>query len=165
MNLRKQRGIGWLVLSALLIALDQWSKWFVLQHLLPTDVVTWTPFFNIRLAFNTGASYGLFANASGWQTTFFSLMAIITTIILIIWLARLRITEYGLCLALSLIIGGAVGNLVDRLRLSYVIDFFDFHIGNWHFATFNIADSCITIGIMLLLWQLCVNSEKDKNGS
>ena len=154
MNLHNQRGIWWLWLSAVLVVLDQWSKAFTLKHVFPTDVVTWTSFFNIRLAFNTGASYGFLANASGWQTTFFSLMAIITTIILVIWLTRLKYHEYLLCIALSMIAGGAVGNLIDRLRLSYVIDFFDFHIGTWHFATFNVADSCITIGVVLLIWHL-----------
>lgn len=154
MSLPNRRGFWWLWLSGMLIVLDQWSKAFTLKHVMPTDSVTWTPFFNIRLAFNTGASYGFLANASGWQTTFFSLTAVVTTIILIIWLIRLRYNEYILCIALSLIAGGAVGNLIDRLRLSYVVDFFDFHIGTWHFATFNVADSCITVGVILLIFYL-----------
>lgn len=154
MSLPNRRGFWWLWLSGVLIALDQWSKAFTLKHVMPTDRVTWAPFFNIRLAFNTGASYGFLANASGWQTTFFSVMAIVTTIILIVWLIRLAYNDYVLCMALSLIVAGAVGNLIDRLRLSYVVDFFDFHIGTWHFATFNVADSCITIGVILLVLHL-----------
>ena len=153
MNSLKQsrRGVWWLWLTAVLIAVDQWSKFFTLQHLMPTDVVRWTPFFDIRLAFNTGASFGFLSNASGWQTTFFSLMAIITTIILVIWLIRLKYNNYLLCIGLSMIIAGAIGNLIDRVRLSYVIDFFSFHVGAWHFDIFNVADSCITIGVILLI--------------
>lgn len=157
-----RRGFWWLWLSGVLVVLDQWSKAFTLNHLVPTDVVTMTSFFNIRLAFNTGASYGLLANASGWQTTFFSLMAIVTVIILVIWLNRLKYNEYLLCMALSMIVGGALGNLIDRLRLSYVVDFFDFHIGTWHFATFNVADSSITIGVVLLMGYLLFSDAAKK---
>ena len=158
---QSRRGIWWLWLTAILIAVDQWSKFFTLQHLLPTDVVRWTSFFDIRLAFNTGASFGFLADGTGWQTTFFSLVAIVAAIILIIWLYRLRYNDYLLCIALSMILAGAVGNLIDRIRLSYVIDFFSFHVGAWHFDIFNVADSCITVGVILLLAHLLFSKNRN----
>lgn len=147
----KYNGLIWLWLSVFVIILDQLSKVYVLDKLVPGQHVEWLPFFNMTLAFNPGAAFSFLGDASGWQMPFISAVVIIVTVALIVWLSKLQRNEYLLCLAMSLIIGGALGNLIDRLRLSYVVDFFDFHIGAWHFATFNVADAAITVGAILLI--------------
>lgn len=147
----KQNGWLWLWLTAVVVIVDQLSKAWVTSRLLPGQTIAWTSWFNIHLAFNTGAAYGFLGGQSGWQMPLFVVITLAVSIILFIWLGRIRRNQYTLCAALSLIIGGALGNLIDRLRLSYVVDFFDFHIGSWHFATFNVADAAITVGAALML--------------
>lgn len=153
----KHNGWIWLWLSAIVVVIDQLSKSLVMDHLQPGDVLRWAPFFNISLAYNTGSAFSFLGSMSGWQMPLFVVIALIVSIGLIIWLGRLRRNSYLLCISLSLIIGGAVGNVIDRLRLSYVIDFFDFHIGSWHFATFNTADAAISIGAILLILHYIFN--------
>ena len=147
----KRSGLIWLLLSVIVIALDQVSKCLVSQHMMPGEVIRLAPFFNIQLAFNTGSAYGFLGQMSGWQMPLFAAIAIIVSLVFIVWLARIQRSSYLLCIAFSLIIGGAIGNMIDRLHQGYVIDFFDFHLGTWHFATFNVADSAITIGAVLLI--------------
>ncbi len=146
-----RNALVWLYVSVIVVIVDQWSKWMVIDHLLPGDVVHWLPFFNIQLAFNSGSAFSFLSDAAGWQIPVFAAIAVTVVLILILWLARIRRNQYVLASALSLIIGGAIGNLIDRLRLSYVVDFFDFHIYGWHFATFNVADAAISVGAVLLL--------------
>ena len=135
----------------LVVIIDQLSKAMVLDKMVPGQSIEWLSFFNLNLAFNTGAAFSFLGGASGWQMPFISVVVIVVVAILLVWLSKLNRNEYVLCIAVSLIIGGALGNLIDRLRLSYVIDFFDFHIGAWHFATFNVADAAITTGAILLV--------------
>lgn len=149
-----------LVLVGFVVVLDQLTKLWILHHLTLGDSIRWASFFNITLAFNRGSAYGFLAQASGWQTPFISGIVMVVTVILFVWLSRLRRGEVLLSFAVSLIIGGALGNLIDRLRLSYVVDFFDFHVGAWHFATFNVADSAISIGAVLLVFQFLFCSKK-----
>lgn len=160
-HLRKLSGLTWVWLSLVIVGVDQWSKQWVVTHMVPGQVIKWLPFFNLRLAYNPGAAFSFLSDASGWQRPVLSGITILVTLFLIEWLRRAGRTSMCLGLCLSMIIGGAIGNLIDRLRLAYVIDFFDFHIKGWHFATFNVADAAISVGAVLLL--LCVFASKQKN--
>jgi len=109
------------------------------------------PFFNLTYIHNTGAAFSFLNGAGGWQRWFFAGLAVVISAVMVVWLARLKRHETLLAVALSLVLGGAVGNLIDRLAYGYVIDFLDFYYQTWHFAVFNIADSAITLGVMLML--------------
>lgn len=142
----------WLFISALVVALDQFTKSVVMQHIAYGDVIRVTPFFDLILAHNRGAAFSLFADAGGWQHWFFSITAVIASIV-IIFLLRKYAQQTLFSLALSLVMGGALGNLIDRLQFGYVVDFLYFHYANWSFPAFNVADSAITCGAALLVWD------------
>lgn len=143
----------WFLLSIVVVLIDQFTKFLVVHHLTPAQAITLLPFFNIILRYNQGAAFSFLGGAGGWQVLFLSVISIVVIIALLIWLLRLHYPNSWTACALSLIIGGAAGNLIDRLRSAVVIDFFDFHIGNWHYATFNVADSAIVAGVLMLLLQ------------
>jgi len=147
----------WLLLSVLIIALDQASKYWAKAHLQFQQPYWLTSFFNLNLNFNAGAAFSSLSNEGGWQIHLFQGISIIVSIILIVWLLLLGSKQNLKALGLSLIIGGAIGNLIDRIRLNYVVDFFDFHLKDWHFATFNVADSAVCVGafflILSMIWQ------------
>ena len=133
----------------LVIALDQWSKWLILESiLLPPDhnPVQVAPFFNIVLVWNYGISFGIFAGHR--QPLLLVIMSAAIIAILLLWLAK-NTSTFTAC-ALGFIMGGAIGNVIDRLRFGAVVDFLDFHIDNYHWPAFNIADSCIFIGVVVL---------------
>lgn len=151
------KNIKWLWLSFVIIVLDQVSKYWALKHLIfQTPRYVW-PFLDLRLNFNPGAAFSFLSNQGGWQIYLFRGISAVVSVILAIWLLRLNPGEKLKAFGLSLIIGGAIGNLIDRMRLSYVIDFFDFHWHNWHYATFNVADSAVCVGafflILALIWD------------
>ena len=141
----------WLWLSVLVVILDQLSKIFVAEHLAFKPPMELTSWLNFVLAHNTGAAFSFLGDAGGWQRWFFAVLASVVSIVLIVWISRLPKKACWLACSLALILGGAVGNLIDRVRFGYVIDFIDFHIGTWHFATFNIADCAISIGAVMML--------------
>lgn len=154
-----------LALLALTVVLDQLSKRWVVGYLgldgagttpgtlVPQRVVA--PFFNLVLTWNRGMSFGLFNRDSPWNAAFFSVLAAVIVTALLVWLWR---TDSMLVAAgIGLVAGGAVGNVIDRLRLGAVTDFLDFHWHDWHFATFNFADSAITTGVVLLLLDALLN--------
>jgi signal peptidase II len=143
--------LKWLWLSALAIALDQASKLVVDNTMQLYQSIPLMPYFNLTYVHNTGAAFSFLSEAGGWQRWFFAALALIISIVLSVWLARLQKHETLLALALSLILGGAVGNLIDRLAYGYVIDFLDVYYNTWHWPAFNIADSAITLGVMLML--------------
>ncbi len=143
--------LKWLWLSGLVIGLDQLSKWLAASLLEPYQPVPVLPFFNLTLMYNTGAAFSFLAAAGGWQRWFFLLLALAISIALVIWISRLKRSELWLVIALSLILGGAVGNLIDRVLHSHVIDFIDVYYGRWHWPAFNLADSAITVGAVLLV--------------
>jgi signal peptidase II len=153
------RGRG-LALLALTVLADQLSKSWVISYFgaapgtpVPQRMVT--PFFNLVLTWNRGMSFGLFNRDSPWNAALFSVLAVVIVTALLVWLWR---TESALVAAgIGLVAGGAVGNVIDRLRLGAVTDFLDFHWGDWHFATFNVADSAITVGVGLLLLDALLN--------
>ena len=142
----------WLWLSVLVVVADQVTKIWVSGALRPYELVPVIDgFFNLTLAFNTGAAFSFLAQGGGWQRWLLSGLAVVVTIVLVVWLARLDRHDRWTAAALSLVIGGAVGNLLDRLRLGHVVDFLDFYLGSWHWPAFNVADSAIVVGVAILL--------------
>jgi signal peptidase II len=144
-------GLVWLLLSVLVIILDQWTKSIAvdaLDYLTPVAVL---PGLNWTLVHNEGGAFSFLSNHGGWQRWFFLIVASAVTIALVEWLRRTARRQWVLCLPLALLIGGAIGNLIDRARLGYVIDFVDVYYGTWHWPAFNVADSGITVGIVMLI--------------
>jgi signal peptidase II len=140
----------WLGLSALVIVLDQISKEWISAHFTYGEALPVTNFFNLVLAHNKGAAFSMLSDAGGWQRWLFSAIAVIASI-WITWLLRRHPQQKLFCFALSLVLGGALGNLIDRISYGYVVDFLDFHWSGYHFPAFNVADSAITCGAALLL--------------
>ncbi|HWQ93997.1 MAG TPA: signal peptidase II [Gammaproteobacteria bacterium] len=143
--------LKWLWLSLLVIVFDQLSKYVVSDFLRLYETVAVLPFFSITLLHNPGAAFSFLAGAGGWQRWLFTGIAIVVSIVIIVWIKRLPPTEKWQAAALSLILGGALGNAIDRLRLGYVVDFLDFYYQRWHWPPFNVADSAITVGVAILL--------------
>ena len=157
---------GWL--SILVIVLDQATKFLAEMLLVMHQPVPLTPSFNLMLTYNTGAAFSFLANAGGWQRWFFLILGLAVSIGLIVWLQRLKPTEKRLAAALALILGGAVGNLIDRAWLGQVIDFLQLYYQRWYWPAFNIADSAISIGAFLLvldsLWPTHADRLKQPTG-
>lgn len=150
----------WLLVSAVVIVLDWHSKQWASQALelyRPSEVLSWL---NITLAHNYGAAFSFLADAGGWQRWFFVTLASVVSLVLLVWLIRLPRKEWITGLGLGLVLGGAVGNVIDRVRLGYVVDFIDVHFGSWHYPAFNVADSAITCGVILLLLDVFLISIK-----
>jgi len=140
-----------LTIATLALLLDQCTKWLALSHLqlgIPQPVL---PFLNWLLLFNPGAAFSFLAQGSGWQRWFFMLLGLAASAYIVYLLARTQLSK-TMSWALSLILGGALGNVLDRLMFGFVIDFIDCHYGNWHWPAFNIADSAISIGAALIIW-------------
>lgn len=149
--LRNKTAFLWLLLSVLIIVFDLWSKGLATESLTlyrPVELNSWL---NITLAHNYGAAFSFLSDAGGWQRWLFTGLATVVTLVLIVWLLRLPAGEKLTSAALSLIIGGAVGNLIDRINHGYVVDFIDVYYQNMHWPAFNLADSAITGGVVLLL--------------
>ncbi|WP_332768250.1 signal peptidase II [Pseudomonas koreensis] len=144
--------LSWLWLSLLVLVIDQASKFYFegklemfQQIVIIPDLFSWT------LAYNTGAAFSFLADSSGWQRWLFALIAIVVSCVLVIWLKRLGRNDTWLAIALALVLGGALGNLYDRIALGHVIDFILVHWQNrWYFPAFNFADSAITVGAIML---------------
>ena len=138
------------LIALLTILFDQLSKWWILNvTMVPPRIIPVTSFFDLVLVHNRGASFGIFSDAPGWASVALIVFAILISIALAIWMWR--VNETLLAVALALVIGGAVGNVIDRIRFGAVVDFLDFHVAGWHWPAFNIADSAITIGVILLI--------------
>jgi signal peptidase II len=154
--------LAWLLLSLAVIALDQLSKYWVMQHLTLHEARPVFPFLNLNLMYNTGAAYSFLGSAGGWQRWLFAGVAVIISVLILIWLIRLPQKNKSTACALALILGGALGNLWDRLILGHVIDFIDFYVKNWHmFGAFNVADAAICVGVALLVLITLLGSERD----
>lgn len=141
----------WLVLSLAVIVLDQFTKQLAENSLQLHETVGVLPFLNITLAYNTGAAFSFLSDASGWQRWFFTVLALCVSIFLVVWMHRLESGQRHTAIALALILGGALGNVWDRIMLGYVIDFIDVFYSQWHWPAFNVADSAITIGAAILI--------------
>lgn len=142
--------LKWLGLSAVVVALDLYTKALVEQAFVLGDHLYVTSFFELVRYHNTGAAFSFLANAGGWQHVFFSAVAVVAAAVILRLLYKHR-NEWFFCLALALVLGGALGNLYDRLTLGYVVDFLLFHYRGWYWPAFNVADSAISCGIVLLL--------------
>ena len=143
---------SWLWFAATLIIVDQISKWIVLGVLQPGDSRYVAPFFNWVLTFNSGAAFSFLSDAGGWQRWFFTVLALGVSA-WIVTLLRRHTSEFRLSLALTLVLGGALGNVIDRLRFGAVVDFIQWHVAGYYWPAFNVADSAITIGAILLAWD------------
>ena len=153
----------WLLLSVIVILIDQLTKWFAEAMLVPYQPVPIIPMFNLTLAYNTGAAFSFLSDAGGWQRWFFIILTIIVIIVLFGWLWRMRAEEKLHAVSISLILGGAIGNLIDRVLLGHVIDFLDVYYDQYHWPIFNIADSAITVGVMLLIIDLFWNEHREQS--
>ena len=143
--------LSWLWLSLVVVILDQVSKQLVESSLMVFEILPVIPFLNLTLAYNEGAAFSFLADQGGWQRWLFVLLAIGVTTVLIVWLGRLKTDDRLVAVALGLIIGGASGNLIDRLLFGHVIDFVDIYYRDWHWPAFNLADSSIFLGVSLML--------------
>lgn len=141
----------WLWLSLFIVALDQSSKWVVDHTLQLYQSVPLMPSFQLTYLRNEGAAFSFLSSAGGWQRWFFVALALTSSVAIGIWLGRLNRTQTREAIGWALVLGGAIGNLIDRLLWGYVIDFLDVYYGNWHWPAFNVADSAITVGVGLLL--------------
>ncbi|MGB5652013.1 MAG: signal peptidase II [Sedimenticolaceae bacterium] len=138
-------------ISVVVVVLDQFSKFWMLASFDEYEVLTVWPVFNLTLVFNTGAAFSFLSDAGGWQRWFFVAIGVVVSAVMVVWLGKLqareRLTAYGL----AFVIGGAIGNLIDRVWLGKVVDFLQWHWQDWYWPSFNLADSAITLGVVLLL--------------
>ena len=142
--------LPWATIAAVIAISDQVTKAVVEGWIERGEVIRVTGFFNLVLAYNSGAAFSFLAGAGGWQRWFFVVIASVATVV-IAWLLYRHRDEGLFCAGLSLILGGAIGNLWDRIVLGHVVDFLDFHAAGWHWPAFNVADSGITVGAALLI--------------
>ena len=143
--------LRWLWLSLFVLLLDQSSKQLAEASLQLHERIPLLPFFDLTLAYNEGAAFSFLSDQGGWQRWLFSGLALLVTLVLVEWMRRLRGDERLLALSLALIVGGALGNLVDRMLWGHVIDFLDLYYGQWHWPAFNLADSAIVLGVSLFI--------------
>lgn len=141
----------WYILAILVVAFDQGSKAWVSAVFDYAETLEVLPFFNMTLVYNRGAAFSFLSDAGGWQRWLFAVIGIVVSVIIAVWISRLSLQQKRLSLALSLILGGAIGNLWDRVILGHVIDFIDVHYLGYHWPAFNLADSAITLGALLLI--------------
>ena len=142
----------WLWMAGLVILLDQASKWVVLGTLQFGETRYVAPFWNWVLTFNPGAAFSFLSDAGGWQRWFFTVLALGVSGWIITLLRRHK-NEFRLSLALTLVLGGALGNVIDRVRFGVVVDFVQWHVAGYYWPAFNLADSAITLGAVLLVWD------------
>lgn len=158
--------LKWLWLSLAVVVLDQISKWVIVFLLEHGEVVPVIPTFNLTHVYNPGAAWSFLANAGGWQRWFFSAVAAVVSVLLVGWLRKIPRTDWWVAMAVALILGGALGNLIDRVLLGHVIDFLDFYwppADSWsasHFPAFNVADCGITVGAAMLIIDMIRNPGK-----
>lgn len=153
----------WGLLSVLVVVLDLGSKYWAITNLKYAEPNPVFPMFDLTLLFNTGAAFSFLAEAGGWQRWFFVAIAAVVSVVLVIWLKRTPRTYWWLGLALSLVLGGALGNLYDRAVQGYVIDFISLHYQNYYFPAFNLADSAITVGAIVLILDMLFLEGKRKS--
>lgn len=149
--------VRWLLLAVIVVLLDQATKLAILQVFSVGEILPLTPFFNLTLTYNPGAAFSFLADAGGWQKWFFVVLALGVSGWIVVML-KSHCQERLLSLALSLVLGGALGNVIDRFAYGAVVDFLDFYLGTSHFPAFNLADSAITVGAVLLIWEQLTSS-------
>ncbi len=152
---REQGSLRWLWLALAVVLVDQGSKLLAEQLLVIHDPEVVLPSFNLFLTYNTGAAFSFLRDAGGWPRWLFAALSVGVSVFIVVWLRRIPRDQRWLACALALVLGGAAGNLVDRLfRIDGgVVDFIDIYFGTWHWPAFNVADSAISIGAVMLLWS------------
>jgi signal peptidase II len=150
--------LPWFAVAAAIVAADRVTKLMVLEAFAPGERLQLTGFFKLVLVFNKGAAFSFLAGASGWQTPVFATISTVASIVITVLIVR-HSGNRLLCAALALMLGGALGNLWDRLEWGHVVDFLDFHAAGWHWPAFNVADSAITIGAVLLILESFVRRD------
>jgi signal peptidase II len=153
----------WYIIALIIVVLDQISKSLVSSHLTYDVPVDFTSFFNFTLRHNYGAAFSFLSDAGGWQRWFFAIIALCVSIFLIRWIARTVNNNRREAFALTFILGGALGNLYDRIALGHVVDFIVVHYNNYYFPAFNLADSAITLGAIVLILDMFLTKEKKVN--
>ena len=140
-----------LIIAAIVIVADQITKAVASSFLMLYQPLPVMPLFNLTLMHNTGAAFSFLNDAGGWQRWFFTVLAIAVSVVILLWLRKMPAHERWQGIGLSLVMGGAIGNVIDRMRMGYVVDFLDFYYSTHHFPAFNVADSAITVGAGILL--------------
>ena len=143
--------LRWFAIAATVLLLDQITKLWIMTDFVLGDSRYISSFFNLVRAHNEGAAFSFLSDAGGWQRWFFTFLSTVISVVIVVWLTRLPRQKIIEAIALSLILGGALGNLYDRVTLGYVVDFLDFHWAGWHFAAFNVADMAISVGAVLII--------------
>lgn len=156
---RQGRFFAWLALALGVIALDQFAKGLIVASFTYGEGVVITSFFNLVHVLNHGAAFSFLASESGWQRWFFIVLAAVISVWLAVMIRRHQVERLQPA-AFALILGGAIGNVIDRVRIGAVIDYLDFHAAGYHFPAFNLADSAITLGVILMLLQQLLESRK-----
>ncbi|MEJ2161086.1 MAG: signal peptidase II [Chromatiales bacterium] len=160
-RIRTHGASQWLWLSLIVIVADQASKWWIRTRFDLYDRIEIVPWLDITRLHNTGAAFSFLSDAGGWQRWMFIGLALAVTLFIMIWLRRLpRTGQTLLAIALSLIVGGALGNVIDRAMLGYVVDFISVHRGTWYFPAFNVADSAISVGAALLILEALLDGRR-----
>lgn len=153
-------GLRWLWLTIVILIVDLGSKQLILNHFQLYESIPLMPYFNLVYAQNPGAAFSFLADKGGWQRWFFAFVAIVICVVLILMMYRQSVNKKLSNIAYALVIGGALGNLCDRLVHGFVVDFIDFYVGDWHWPTFNIADMAICIGAALIILDSFINTDK-----
>jgi signal peptidase II len=153
-----RKSLPWFAIAVAIVLADRVTKVLVLESFAPGERLPITGFFNMVLVFNKGAAFSFLAGASGWQTPVFAAISSIAAIIITVLILR-NTGNRMLCAALGLILGGALGNLWDRVLWGHVVDFLDFHVAGWHWPAFNVADSAISAGAVLLILESFVRRD------
>jgi len=158
-----QTGLQWLWLTVIFLILDQLTKYLAVTYIQPQEAIEVMPFFNLVIRYNPGAAFSFLADAGGWQVFFFSSLSIIVSLGILYWMYIIPANNRWLCCALALILAGALGNLYDRLMIGEVVDFIDWYYGEHHWPAFNIADSVILLGAVMMLLDGFVNPEEPRS--
>ncbi|NOY73342.1 MAG: lipoprotein signal peptidase [Gammaproteobacteria bacterium] len=172
----RHSGLFWLWVTLLVLIFDQWTKVLADSTLTLYNPVVLMPYFNLTLAYNEGAAFSFLSDAGGWQKWFFIILAILVCIVLVIWLSRLSVVAKWESIALSLVLGGAIGNVIDRFLYGHVIDFLDVYYESescffmfadagmsCHWPAFNLADAAIMIGAVMLIIESFMVEKKEKS--
>jgi len=154
--------LKWIWLSVVVVILDQLTKYIASTSLEMFTPVAVMPMFNWTLMHNTGAAFSFLHDAGGWQRWFFATIAIVVSIVIFLWIKRLQHHEKWQAIALALILGGAIGNVIDRIWLGYVVDFIQVYYQQWYYPAFNVADSAIFIGVVMIIIDTIRESRAEK---
>lgn len=155
--------LKWLWIAVAVIVLDQLTKYIASTSMQMFEVINVIPMFSWTLRHNTGAAFSFLADAGGWQRWFFALIAVVVSTVIFLWIKRLQAHEKWQAIALALILGGAIGNVIDRIWLGHVVDFILVYYKQWEWPAFNVADSAIFIGVVMIIIDSIREYRKEKN--